>query len=375
MRIESGNLVVKASELPAALQVMGLEPRGLSPLPQEAPEPGQRTAVNNFLSSLSKPLRSLYSGLLDTLADPVMVTRLQYSLADEKVSRQTIAWSPQAPDTMAVMINSGRHFHIAARGPDELFVLLSQVLANDGSLFSAGLALTVSSEALLVFLAVVDYLRLVRLQSMLRHSKPYQTFTASDLAAMLTEAGAEDFRWALLFLDKILPVPIAEMDLEGNLPANLKELEEKELIIRLEETGDLEFYELSEVGEMVADGLWHEVSKAALGVTTKRSDGALGHEVVFLARSSFNLFLFDLAGREGVIATLGSADLENILGQVLAPPPATITHHEEVIAEQEADEDRTVQRAGKQFCSQCGQPTQEEDRFCSSCGATLIAQE
>jgi len=147
------------------------------------------------------------------------------------------------------------------------------------------------------------------------------------------------------------------------------------LIIRLEETGDLEFYELSEVGEMVADGLWHEVSKAALGVTTKRSDGALGHEVVFLARSSFNLFLFDLAGREGVIATLGSADLENILGQVLAPPPATITHHEEVIAEQEADEDRTVQRAGKQFCSQCGQPTQEEDRFCSSCGATLIAQE
>jgi rRNA maturation endonuclease Nob1 len=31
-------------------------------------------------------------------------------------------------------------------------------------------------------------------------------------------------------------------------------------------------------------------------------------------------------------------------------------------------------RAAKRFCTQCGQPVQNEDRFCASCGHSLSGQ-
>jgi len=364
MQIDQGDFILSEAELSAALNDVGRTPNaiGLGLGPVE----GQEVA-RGIGDSLDPSLSADFTRAMTTLVAPAKVAKLHYTIADESVSRSLLAWAPDADDDLIALVGTGANRRVSIRSQSSMRLLISRLLAANDTLIEEGISLFLSTGAILVFLAIAEHLRLVRYHAIQTHATPYNIFNHEEVEARLAAAGVEDFRWPLLFLDKVMPAPIAEALDSQDIDAAMDELILAGLVDQVDETAELQIYELAGPGVRICDALLHEVAKVALGVSAFRDDGVIGHEVMLLVRSGFDLFLFDLAGQQGAIASLGAGTLDEFIKHALEAAPALPAG----AAAPVVDTRPVAAHTSTIRCANCGLSLPEGARFCSQCGAAV----
>ena len=249
-------------------------------------------------------------------------------------------------------------------------LFVSRLLAANDTLVEEGISLLLSSGAILVFLAIAEHLRMVRYHAIQTHTAPSNVFNQAEVEARLAEAAIEDFRWPLLFLDKVMPAPIAGALTLQDIRAAIDELMLVGLVDQVDESGELQIFELAGPGVRICDALLHEVGKVALGISAFRDDGEVGHEVMLLVRSGFDLFLFDLAGQQGAIASLGAHGLDELMKQAFRPAAVKPSEAAETVAMSQQAATQAATAPGIR-CATCGLSLPDGARFCSQCGAAV----
>jgi len=369
MQIDQGDFILSEAELSAALSDVGRTPNGLGIGPIEGIDVSGGTG-----DSLEPSVRPVFDRAMTTLVAPTKIARFHYTVADESISRSLLAWAPGADDDVVALVGTGENRRVSNRSQSSLRLLISRLLAANDTLIEEGISLFLSTGAIMVFLAIAEHLRLVRYHAIQTHATPYNIFNQEEIEARLAAAGVEDFRWPLLFLDKVMPAPIAGALTSKDVDAAMDELILAGLVDSVDETAQLRVYELAGPGVRICDGLLHEVAKVALGISAFRDDGEIGHEVMLLVRSGFDLFLFDLAGQQGAIASLGASSLDELMKGALRPPSALPTEGDALSApEQHAASSASSSAPSTLSCPNCGLALRADARFCSQCGAAIVS--
>jgi len=134
----------------------------------------------------------------------------------------------------------------------------------------------------------------------------------------------------------------------------------------------LQVFELAGPGVRICDALLHEVGKVALGISAFRDDGEIGHEVMLLVRSGFDLFLFDFAGQKGAIASLGAHGLDELMKQAFLPASVKPSGAAGTVATPQQPATQAATAPGTR-CATCGLALPEGARYCSQCGTAVAA--
>jgi hypothetical protein len=369
---------------------LGVLPDQASAQLQEAPG----DVVREF-EDLTEERRETLRKIVVGLACPVRLMRLHYSIADESISRQLIVW-PGAGDEVVTLARNGNLWRASTNTEFGVRTLIREVLGAGSSLRRDPTSLLLSSTSALVFLGILELKVHARLYSILMSQTSVEIFGAGDVLDHMRQAVKEDFRWPLAMFEKILPVKMMESVQLEDVTGGLKELEKLELVEACDETGQL--FALTEAGLLVADGVLHEVSKVALCLSQYRADGILGHDAVLLVRSSFYLFLIELAGEAGVVATLDDESTDLFLSKTMEAPDAetmaaaVLPDGYAEIAGIEGRFDQqavppvsaaTVNRAAPAprafyqtpskplICAHCGQNLKPGTKFCPECGQVV----
>lgn len=355
LTIEDQDFLINLSDLAVLADALGARSNTLSMVPPAQPVAGQRERALSEFRRLDPQVQKRLSLALGVLTAPAKAGDLHHAIADETVSRAVLAWSANHPDTIVTVTGTQDPRRIGLWTQGALTASVRKILAAEKGLHDDLIGCRVTTPAALVFLAALDQLRAARLHSMLSHAAPMTLFSPEELEDRLRDAASEDFRWPLTFVEKIIP---------GGLVTSLTPAEVAAALDELAGTGVIEAvstnrYEMSGAGQVMADGILHDVSKLALGVTAPGPDGQLGRDVVLLIRGGFHLFLFALAGQEAVMAAVNIEELDEVLHRmlylnawrppVILPPAAGIT------------------------CPHCGNRLVAESLFCNRCGASLSA--
>ena len=320
MQIDQGEWILGPGELAAVVASFGLKAGGLSILPTALPPAAQaEEAVKAFLA-LDPPFRAMAERCLRALADPKKVVQFQNTVADERVSRCHLAWHPEMGGAWVSLVRSGDLRRVSLRSDVELRFIVADVVAADTSVQADRLSLACTTSAALALLGALDHLRCARLISMLHHADPVMLFSPEDVQARLADAAAEDFRWLVPFVAKLLPLPVAGLAVARDPKPSLLELEKAGLLERISEDGRI-ICDLTRAGRFVEDGFRNSSVKAVLSATAP-IPGGMGHDVLVLVRSVFDLFLLSMSGGDAALSTILAGDLDEILKAVFAPPPA-----------------------------------------------------
>lgn len=288
--------------------------------------PGQEAAaapgeIVQEYEKLPVDRRQALEAIVGGLAYPVRFMRLHYSIADESISRQLIVW-PKSGQEVVTLVRNGSLWRASLNTEFGVRTLIKEVLGAGSHLRRDPFCLQVSSTATLVLLGILEQMHFARLYATLMNHAPEETFKAQDVLERMRQAAKEDFRWPLAMFEKVLPVrPFENVQIE-EVQAGLDELVQRALVEAIDDQGRL--FELTAEGRLVADGVVHEVSKAALCVTQCRPDGVIGHDAALLVRSSFYLFLFELSGEAGVLATLDEEGADGFLAKTMQAPEAGV---------------------------------------------------
>ena len=331
--------------------------------------------------------RERFISAFETLVNPHCVAELHYTIAEHSITRSYLAW-PQCEDMpLAVLSRRADGFALTTRSTAELESLLARVLAVEEGLASANLSLGLPAVTTLVGLALMDAFRFSQLQSWLGHAAPAQRFSTGDVVERLRDAASNDFRWPLLFFDKILPDDVLASIEEEEVVQALRVLEDAGVLLSLadvEAGSDPGFFVFSDAGELIADGLLHAASKVGMRVSRLIADGEVGHEALLVVRDPNYLWLFDVAGQEGVIASLDRQAWKDLSRQIFHPK-FDLVDQIQIRADspaekdvQEKDEIRsaaTVMQSDLEIqvvrCPKCASLVKPGTRFCSTCGASL----
>ncbi|MDO8567899.1 MAG: zinc-ribbon domain-containing protein [Dehalococcoidales bacterium] len=366
LMLTMGELSVLARQPGSAENVLSLVPKI---------EADGKESILAAFGRLDKDKRDDYSKAIAMLAAPSQVARLHYSVADETVTRIYLAWRPENKDSVAALALTDGKLAVSLQPADRIERMLSGALALTVGLQSANLTKSLSANATIVLIAVMDYFRYGRYRSLLTHTDPPGSFSQSEVMERIEDASSEDFRWPLLMLDKVFPVPIAGRFQAEDVTAALEELCRLDLLTKNEAEGgkpELTLYSLTPAANTVCDSLLHDVSKAALGISSAGADGIVGHEAMLLVRSSNYLWLLGIGGTEGVVASIDGKQFSEMLKQALTPPekmPPVITNASR--ATQAAP--GVAPGIGTSACPKCGARNPVGTKFCAGCGATMAA--
>lgn len=330
LTIEDQDFLLSSSDISVFADVLGARANSLSLIPSAVTlAERQANALSEFRQLDAETQRRLTIAL-GVLRAPAKVGDLHHTIADESISRAALAWSPSLPDSIVVVAGTVDPRRISVWSTDGLAASVRKILAAEDTLRDDEIGGKVSTQAAVVFVAAVDQLRAARLYSQLSHAAPEVMFSSAELVERLKDAVSEDFRWPLTFVEKLLPRAMVGSLTAGEIDAALRELVSAGLIEQVAAGR----YEMGGVGRIICDGMLHDVSKVALGVTAASDDGQLGRDVVLLIRSSFNLFMIAMAGQQGIIAALDNDELEAVLqlslqparpAAVASPPPDEVT--------------------------------------------------
>ena len=330
LTIEDQDFLLSSSDISVFADALGARANSLSLIPSTAtPAEQQANAQLEFRQLDAETQRRLMIAL-GVLRAPAKVGDLHHTIADESISRAALAWSPSLPDSIVVVAGTADPRRISLWSADGLVASVRKILAAEDTLRDDEIGCKVSTQAAVLFVAAVDQLRAARLYSQLNHSAPETMFSSIEIADRLKDAVSEDFRWPLTFVEKLLPRALVGSLTAIEIDAALRELVSAGLIEQVAAGR----YEMGNVGRIICDGIVHDVSKVALGVTAASEDGQLGRDVVLLIRSSFNLFMIAMAGQQGIIAALDNDELEAVLqlslqpartAAVANPPPDEVT--------------------------------------------------
>ena len=369
MRIDHGDLLLSDTELTAALNGTGRAPNALGLMPGPAEGLGAMGGPGN---ALDQSLSPEFTRAMIALVAPAKSAVLHYTIADESISRSFLAWPSGAGDDLVALVRTGANRRVSVRTLTAMRLFIARLLAANETLVESGVSLSLSTGAILVFLAIAEHVRLMRYHAMQVHTEPTTIFNQDEVQARLTSAGVEDFRWPLLFLDKVMPAPIAHALTPQDVGAAIDELILAGLIDQVDDSGELHIFELAGPGLRLCDALQHDVAKLALRVSAIRDDGEIGHEVMLLVRSGFDLFLFDLAGEQGTLASLGPGTLDALVSHALRRPAVLTVEATGTVASPRPPAVQPLAPAATVVrCPMCGQVAHATARYCSQCGAPL----
>ena len=400
--IDGDDLVMEGQELAALADAIGAKPNALALLPKANLPAERQSALAAEFSQLEPALQKRVAIALGVLRSPSRIAYLHHTIADETVSRGLLAWSASVPDNIILAAGMGARRRVCFWTASTLKAHVTRILGAETKLPDDEIGYQVSSKAILLFLAILDQLRAVRLHAMLVHAEPDTTFSPAEIMDRLTGAGQEDFRWPLLFVDKVLPGLAASFTPQDAAEA-LRNLIAAKLVEQIAATANSQRFDLTEGGQVICSEILHDVSKVALSICEQRPDGQYGHDLVFLIRSPLYLFLFAMSGQEGAIAAINNDELEEVLSRAVAFPPAGTAPSEQPPAQPTAvpspaaavcphcggsvrfglrfcehcgkpaalEPAVAAPRATPRFCPGCGHPTAPDMRFCGNCGGTL----
>ncbi len=183
-----------------------------------------KEAVLAEFAKIDKAQRDDYVKAMAMLLAPSQVARVNYSIADETVTRIYLAWRPETRDSVAALALTDGQFAVSLQPADKIERMLGNALAVNAVPKPANLTRTLTANTAIVLIAVMDYFRYGRYLSMLTHIEPPTSFSRQEVMERLEDAAAEDFRWPLLMLDKVFPVPIAGRFKAEGVTAGLEEL-------------------------------------------------------------------------------------------------------------------------------------------------------
>jgi hypothetical protein len=276
------------------------------------------------LDALTGRAAAILDGAAVALGDPPRAALAQFSVADEAVNRLIMAWTATL-EQVAVVARQGWDAAVSLQSPDEVLALFAGAIGLDGALDPLDARVELAPGQAIAWVAFADTLRRARLQSMLMHCAPSDTCTATDVVEILAAADAEDFRWALNMLYKVMPGgPSVLADaasvtraLEGLVAAGVLNSTPADL-------GDVALYGLADVGTAAFDAWAHEVSRLAVTVHGLVDDGGVTSETILMVRDARRIWLVAIGSERATLACLGVGAAERVLrsvtGAVIATP-------------------------------------------------------
>jgi hypothetical protein len=332
--------------------------------------------------------QEVFASAFSTLGEPLSAAELHYSVGDHSLTRSHLFWSMDKDEPLAVLTRRGEDLALTTHSRSEIQNLLENLLAINEDLASANLAVDLSAVTTLVALGLMEAYRFAHIQSALTHSAPPQSYSVEEVMERIKDADKEDFRWPLLFYEKILPSGTIPSIRDEEAQQAFEVLEEAGVLLSLSEEGgepsDPAFYALSDAGELIADGLLQAASKVGMRVSRLVDESEVGHEALLFVRDPNYLWLFDVAGREGTIASLDAEIWGDLMQQVLNPVAFPVDHiaaQKDTVKEKDSMEEADFRRAATVMqsdlvsqpvnCPKCGALVKPGKRFCSSCGTAL----
>lgn len=364
MKLENGDLTCTAPELAALADHFNTESGPLSRLPELDFGEAERAAVASWLSQTSDPFRDDVGSWLRQLGAPNRVGVMHQTIGDEEIGRAMLAWADEIPGQVVMLMNTGSQCVIRAYPIQSLVETFHEVLMVTEPTRVTPFARRLSAEALIVFVAIADLLKEHRLYSLLTQHLPSGKFTQQGVADMIGVMGQTDFRWPGRFIDKVMPRPVATLELQDDLVRIFRELQDLEMIMDTTDDEGVACYQLTDFGEVPARVLWDHITKIGLRISLMREDGKRGNEIFLFVRSPADLCLFDVGGSESIATTLGPAQLRQFVSGLLVNP----SEKGEGVVETEREE------GGSLSCPSCGGKIADGAAHCPDCGMAVYPQ-
>ncbi|RQD72755.1 MAG: DUF4339 domain-containing protein [Candidatus Syntrophonatronum acetioxidans] len=318
MKSDNGEWITNPEELAAYFEQTGKKRGQLDILPKSS-DAVPESRIKKDRQTMDPDQLRLLDKCLEVLASPDRVLQINYNIADARVSRSFMATSKEMPAVWVTLSGSGESRRVSFRSEPELRHLIIDVLAADSTTRPTRIGCDLSTEGALAFLAILDQYRRSWFVAMLRHLEPISFFTLQDVKERLADSNAEDFRWSLPFIDKVLPITVTEMSVTKDPRQALLELIEAGLIEPVDEQANT--FELTEAAQTLAEGDRQAASRLVLSRTFPVSDDEVAHDVLFFVRTPFELFLLLMSGANASLSTLLPGDLNLLLDQIIITLP------------------------------------------------------
>lgn len=324
--------------------------------------------VEISLKAIPAELEQMLKEATETIAAPDRTVKMHCSIEDENITRLDFAWKKDNFHRTAVLAQKGEYKNLTISGAEEYAAMASKVLALESSPEVVECNKKLSSLALITILAMADYYRHCKLLSMLNHKPIVKSFSLRDIIERIEDSSNEDFRWALLFMEKVLPFNFSKSIEEGVIEETLEELVKEGFINKdtsnYEETG-LNFYLLADLGEVLVNDIFHDISKVAMTIGGTGTNNGPAYETIYFIRSAKRLWMFNLYGKEGIIASVGSFGAAEVLNKIFMEADSFISEKE--VMEQTINKDSV--------CGNCGIKLKPNAKFCYGCGEKVDAQQ
>ena len=387
MDTDGADIILNPIELSGLTRTLGGGAGRLNLLSRFEDNAGRGEGGEGVLTGLPDGVETTLRWALTTLKAPAKVMAVHTSLADELLTRQTFAW-PTGNDIDLVVLNPGAAdggtatWRVGRRSLSAVRARVRDTLAVDAGLPVETFNVSLPTQGIVALLAIIDHLRYARRYAELVYEPPVVSFSLSEILARLEDAEIDDFRWPLLFFEKLTPPGALASYTEEAAIGGLEALRDAELIEVLTEDAAGEAaadqrYRLLPVADALADTFLHEVSKVGFTVSqclpgALAPDGSvgIGQDIGLLVRGAVRLVLVWVSGPTGTLAFVDAEGVDALLDATLEAPP------DDAIAASQAS-GSAVMTASEilppRFCSQCGVRLEPTSRFCSQCGAPVNA--
>jgi hypothetical protein len=368
MKVSKGELVLSATELAAAPAALGLLVGSASRIPRVRSTPADEATVKAFFDDASEAAATLWRAAIATLARPVRTGVLHHGLAEETSGRAILAWGSETGTDAVSLADAGGTWSIRRMGVAEIVGTIRSILLDGVPLSPMRERIVVSQDAALVFQAVLHALRVGRLKALLDHDVSPVAFSPDAIVAAFDDAALDDFRWPLLFFDKVLPASLDGIEWESRVPAALDELARRGLV---EKTKVADTWIPTPLGYrfVVADA--QHLTRVGLRVGDVLDDEREAHETFLFERTLQDVSMVDLGGREAVIASLGFDDLDKLLTATLTPSPALLRPPRPESKAEPKPAPAEPARPAPRFCASCGAKLKAGAKFCGECGSPI----
>ena len=323
---DSGFVALGASELRGAAAGGGRGPTALAPALVGGASAADVEAWQRGAAGLPEEGASRLAKAAARLASPFRLVELCLSPVEDRPTRLYYAW-PEGASRVAVLAPSGSGFVLGLRTGADLVATVQGALGLSAPFVGSDVRTPLDGRAVLALAGLLDELRAARLRAELAHRRPRGSATAADVAARLVDARAQDPRWPLCSLEKVLPFDIAAAADEPSVGSSLDRLAAAGLVVVTEASGAMPaLYSPSATLEPLVGEAMRGVSHAALTVY-EPAGPAVAYESALLVRGPVSLWLLSLAPQGGGVASLGPAGATRFLERLVkrpagAPAPA-----------------------------------------------------
>jgi hypothetical protein len=276
-----------------------------------------RVAWRRGLATLPDVARERATKAVARLASPARVVEL-HTLSAQGPHHLYWAW-PEGPGRVAVLGVTPGAYSLALRPGADLAASLQGALGLGAAFLGSDLVRPIDAHAVLALTAFLDVLRANRLAAELRHERPLESASAGDVAARLADARAQDPRWPLCAIEKVLPFDVTATADEATVAGSLERLVAAGLLEATEPTGALpSLFSPAAALQPLVEECSRAVAHVALSSFRPAPDGALAYESALLVRGPVSLWLLSLAPQGGGLASLSPAGASRLVERLAA---------------------------------------------------------